>query len=129
MFIKLMAWIRIRINFQSWIRISLHLQSIRIWIRNTVVNLCRLAEGCTGYPAGRIIRFFISGIPIEKRVLIEKGPTVYISRRPSHGQLDRRCCHQAFFRIFSEITYCVKNLYITKPKHYHRCVYFRDTTL
>jgi hypothetical protein len=30
---------------------------------------------------------------------------LYISRRPSHGQFARRCCPQAFLRIFSEITY------------------------
>jgi hypothetical protein len=28
-----------------------------------------------------------------------------ISRRPSHGHLARRCCPQAFLRIFSEVTY------------------------
>jgi hypothetical protein len=28
-----------------------------------------------------------------------------ISRRPSHGHLARRCCPQAFLRIFSELTY------------------------
>jgi hypothetical protein len=28
-----------------------------------------------------------------------------ISRRPSHGQFARRCCPQAFLRIFSEVTY------------------------
>jgi hypothetical protein len=30
---------------------------------------------------------------------------LYISRRPSHGQFARRCCPQAFLRIFSEVTY------------------------
>jgi hypothetical protein len=29
--------------------------------------------------------------PLEIRVLIERGPIQYISRRPSHGQFDRRC--------------------------------------
>jgi hypothetical protein len=28
-----------------------------------------------------------------------------ISRRPSHGQFERRCCPQAFLPIFSEVTY------------------------
>jgi hypothetical protein len=28
-----------------------------------------------------------------------------ISRRPNHGHLARRCCPQAFLRIFSEVTY------------------------
>jgi hypothetical protein len=28
-----------------------------------------------------------------------------ISRRPSHGHLARRCCPQAFLRIFSEVTF------------------------
>jgi hypothetical protein len=31
--------------------------------------------------------------------------TLYISRRSSHGQYDRRCCHQTFLWIFSEVTY------------------------
>jgi hypothetical protein len=30
---------------------------------------------------------------------------LYISRCPSHGQFARRCCPQAFLRIFSEVTY------------------------
>jgi hypothetical protein len=30
---------------------------------------------------------------------------LYISRRHSHGQFARRCCPQAFLRIFSEVTY------------------------
>jgi hypothetical protein len=41
---------------------------------------------------------------IEIRLLIEKGAYI-ISRRPSHGQFEHRCCPQAFLRIFSEVTY------------------------
>jgi hypothetical protein len=44
-------------------------------------------------------------------LLIHRNQTIsriganIISRRPSHGQFARRCCHQAFLRIFSEVTY------------------------
>jgi hypothetical protein len=55
-------------------------------------------------------------------IVISDGPTAYdhrnqtisrkganiISRRPSHGHLARRCCPQAFLRIFSEVTYIRK---------------------
>jgi hypothetical protein len=44
------------------------------------------------------------GVAIEIRLLIEKGPIYVISRRPSHGQFERRCCPQAFLRIFTEVT-------------------------
>jgi hypothetical protein len=33
------------------------------------------------------------------------GGYYIISRRPSHGQIERRCCPQASLRIFSEVTY------------------------
>jgi hypothetical protein len=36
---------------------------------------------------------------------ISRKGTNIISRRPSHGHLVRRCCPQAFLRIFSEVTY------------------------
>jgi hypothetical protein len=63
----------------------------------------------------------------RNQTISRKGANI-ISRRPSHGHLARRCCPQAFLRIFSEVTnirtvgkfYFVKNLYITKPCHHHR---------
>jgi hypothetical protein len=36
---------------------------------------------------------------------INRQGAYIISRRPSHGHLARRCCPQAFLRIFSEVTY------------------------
>jgi hypothetical protein len=36
---------------------------------------------------------------------ISRKGAYIISRRPSHGELARRCCPQAFLRIFSEVTY------------------------
>jgi hypothetical protein len=36
---------------------------------------------------------------------INRKGSYIISRRPSHGQFERRCCPQAFLRIFSEVTY------------------------
>jgi hypothetical protein len=40
----------------------------------------------------------------RNQTISRKGANI-ISRRPSHGYLARRCCPQAFLRIFSEITY------------------------
>jgi hypothetical protein len=44
-----------------------------------------------------------SGIAWQHRnqTINRKGAYI-ISRRPSHGQFERRCCHQAFF---AEVTY------------------------
>jgi hypothetical protein len=43
--------------------------------------------------------------PIHRNQNINRKGAYIISRRPSHGQCERRCCHQAFLRIFSEVTY------------------------
>jgi hypothetical protein len=40
----------------------------------------------------------------RNQTISRKGANI-ISRRPSHGHLARRCCPQAFLRIFSEVTY------------------------
>jgi hypothetical protein len=40
----------------------------------------------------------------KNKTISRKGANI-ISRRPSHGHLARRCCPQAFLRIFSEVTY------------------------
>jgi hypothetical protein len=40
----------------------------------------------------------------RNQTISRKGANI-ISRRPSHGLLARRCCPQAFLRIFSEVTY------------------------
>jgi hypothetical protein len=40
----------------------------------------------------------------RNQTINRKGAYI-ISRRPSHGQFERRCCPQAFLRIFSEVTY------------------------
>jgi hypothetical protein len=40
----------------------------------------------------------------RNQTINRKGAYI-ISRRPSHGQFERRCCPQAFLRIFSEETY------------------------
>jgi hypothetical protein len=40
----------------------------------------------------------------EHQTINRKGAYI-ISRRPSHGQFEGRCCPQAFLRIFSEVTY------------------------
>jgi hypothetical protein len=39
-------------------------------------------------------------LPIEIRLLTEKGAYIYLQTSYSHGQFDRRCCHQAFFADF-----------------------------
>jgi hypothetical protein len=67
--------------------------------------------------AVKSIRYYHRNQTISRR-----GANI-ISRRPSHGHLARRCCPQD-----SRKFYFVKNLYITKPYHPHRCMYFRDTT-
>jgi hypothetical protein len=43
-------------------------------------------------------------VPHRNQTISRKGANI-ISRRPSHGHLARRCCPQAFLRIFSEVTY------------------------
>jgi hypothetical protein len=43
-------------------------------------------------------------LTITHRNQTRKGAYI-ISRRPSHGQFERRCCPQAFLRIFSEVAY------------------------
>jgi hypothetical protein len=40
----------------------------------------------------------------RNQTISRKGAYI-ISRRPSQGEFERRCCHQAFLRIFSELTY------------------------
>jgi hypothetical protein len=40
----------------------------------------------------------------RNQTISRKGANI-ISRRPSHGHLARRCCPQAFLRIFPEVTY------------------------
>jgi hypothetical protein len=40
----------------------------------------------------------------RNQTISRKGANI-ISRRPSHGHLARRCCPQAYLRIFSEVTY------------------------
>jgi hypothetical protein len=72
----------------------------------------------------------------RNQTINRKGAYV-ISRRPSHGQFVRRCCPQAFLRIFSEVTYIrtegnstLLKIY-TLPNHTITigvCIYFRDTT-
>jgi hypothetical protein len=42
----------------------------------------------------------------RNQTINRKGACI-ISRRPSHGQFERRCCPQAFLRIFPEVTYTV----------------------
>jgi hypothetical protein len=51
---------------------------------------------------------------------INRQGAYIISRRPSHGQFARRCCPQAFLRIFSELTYIrtVGNSTLVKKKLY-----------
>jgi hypothetical protein len=44
-------------------------------------------------------------LPNHRNQTISKRGAYIISRRPSHGHLARRCCPQAFLRIFSEVTY------------------------
>jgi hypothetical protein len=58
----------------------------------------------------------------RNQTISRKGANI-ISRRPSHGQFERRCCPQAFLRIFSEVTYIrtvgnstLLNIY-TLPNH------------
>jgi hypothetical protein len=41
----------------------------------------------------------------HRNLTISRKGAYIISRRPSHGQFARRCCPQAFLRIFSEVTY------------------------
>jgi hypothetical protein len=43
--------------------------------------------------------------PAHRNQTISRKGANIISRRPSHGHLARRCCPQAFLRIFSEVTY------------------------
>jgi hypothetical protein len=43
--------------------------------------------------------------PPHRNQTISRRWANIISRRPSHGHLARRCCPQAFLRIFSEVTY------------------------
>jgi hypothetical protein len=45
------------------------------------------------------------GCHIHRNQTINRKGAYIISRRPSHGQFERRCCPQAFLRIFSEETY------------------------
>jgi hypothetical protein len=45
-----------------------------------------------------------NGYSHRNQTISRKGAYI-ISRRPSHGHLARRCCPQAFLRIFSEVTY------------------------
>jgi hypothetical protein len=42
---------------------------------------------------------------IHRNQSISRKGAYIISRRGSHGRLARRCCPQAFLRIFSEVTY------------------------
>jgi hypothetical protein len=42
---------------------------------------------------------------IHRNQSISRKGAYIISRRGSHGHLARRCCPQAFMRIFSEVTY------------------------
>jgi hypothetical protein len=56
------------------------------------------------------IKSFLEQEKLLPRPAHRKRSTVYIrgsyiSRRPSHGQFERRCCYQALLRIFSEVTY------------------------
>jgi hypothetical protein len=52
----------------------------------------------------RICPLFVLGFIHRNHTTSRKGANI-ISRRPSHGHLARRCCPQAFLRIFSEVTY------------------------
>jgi hypothetical protein len=59
------------------------------------------------------------GLSHRNQTIRRKGAYI-ISRRPNHGQFECRCCHQAFLRIFSELTYIrtVGNSTMLKSIHY-----------
>jgi hypothetical protein len=81
---------------------------------------------------------YVAALYHRNQTINRKGAYI-ISRRPSHGQFERRCCPQAFLRIFSEVTYIRTVGNSTLLKIYTlpnptitigniRYVYFRDTT-
>jgi hypothetical protein len=61
-------------------------------------------QGLTAWIVTFKTRIRRQGIYHRNQTISRKG-TYIISRRPSHGQFARRCCPQAFLRIFSEVTY------------------------
>jgi hypothetical protein len=52
---------------------------------------------------------FTASYAHRNQSISRKGAYI-ISRRGSHGQFARRCCPQAFLRIFSEVTYIYKDI-------------------
>jgi hypothetical protein len=87
-------------------------------VYSTVYTVTSYSKYCLHVMNSNILRILIFDIislvfailPTEygkyhrNQTISRKGANI-ISRRPSHGHLVRRCCPQAFLRIFSEVTY------------------------
>jgi hypothetical protein len=64
-----------------------------------------------GFKRRLLINILYTTVPSLSMVYHHRNQTVrrkwsyIISRRPCHGQFERRYCPQAFLRIFSEVTY------------------------
>jgi hypothetical protein len=100
------------IELYTWASTSVHYVYIytNIVVRNfgsADVHMClsalRLNRQFNGvlWPGGCNLKEITSNH--RNQTISRKGANI-ISRRPSHGHLARRCCPQAFLRIFSEVT-------------------------